>query len=341
MRFRPHPQPQALTFCGFILYFSQKPYCGRPIVLKAYALRFHRSITLLFAIPLIIVIVTGLILSVEPLAQRAKLDNPLSKQDVLGYLAEHDPESRATGLSLRAYEQTLTIAGVGEDGETEIDLRSGEVVEDDNGWSMSEVFRTLRRMHETLLLNLGWLVTASTFAMLAIAALGLILGLPKLRNTLGGWHRVAAWSVLPLVIICPLTGLAIVYGVTFVAPSGGLRSTSATVKQAVEILAEKHDLANLSSLRPRGGRMTARVYTENGLTGYHVTPTGLMQLPRNWPRAIHEGNWSPVLASVLNIIASIAFLGLWTTGLTIWARRRLRLRRRLIDVASGVPKPIA
>jgi uncharacterized iron-regulated membrane protein len=149
------------------------------MVLKAYALRFHRWITLLFAVPLIVVVVTGLILSIEPLAQRAKLDKPLTKQNVLGYLAEHDPEGKSTGLSIRAYEQTLTIAGVGEDGETEIDLRSGEVLEDDGGWSMSEVFRTSRRMHETLLLDMGWLVTASTFAMLGIAALGLLIWLRR------------------------------------------------------------------------------------------------------------------------------------------------------------------
>lgn len=306
-------------------------------MLKAYALRFHRWITLLFAIPLIVVIVTGLILSVEPLAQRAKLDDPLTKEALLGHLARHDPGGRATGLSIRAYEQTLTIAGVGEDGEIEIDLTTGEAAADD-GFPWSEVFRTSRRMHETLLLDMGWLVTASTFAMLGIAALGLLMGLPRLRNTLGGWHNIAAWSVLPLIIISPLTGLAIVYGVTFVARAAGPRPALVTMKQAVEIVAESHDLAKLTSLRPRGGRMTARIHTADGLISYQVTRTGLVQPPRNWPRAIHEGNWSPVLAPVLNILVSIVFVGLWTTGLIIWARRSLRMRRRRINVASSAPK---
>jgi uncharacterized iron-regulated membrane protein len=303
-------------------------------VLKAYALRFHRWITLLFAIPLIVVIVTGLILSFEPLAQQARLDRPLTKLDVLGYLAEHDPEGKATGLSIRAYEQTLTIAGVGEDGETEIDLTSGEVLEDDNRWSMSEVFRTSRRLHDSLLIDMPIVVTVSTFAMLGIAVLGLFMGLPKLRNTLGGWHNVAAWSVLPLVILSPLTGLAIVYGVTFVTPAGGPRPAPVTVKQAVELIADKHDLANLTSLRPRGGRMTARVHTADGLTGYQITPTGLVQPPRNWPRAIHEGNWSPVLAPALNIVVSVVFVGLWFTGLLIWIRRKIRLARRKVQAAG-------
>jgi uncharacterized iron-regulated membrane protein len=305
-------------------------------MIKAYALRFHRWITLLFAIPLIVVIVTGLILSFEPLAQQAALDRPLTKADMLDYLAAHDPQGKATGLSIRAYEHTLTIAGVGEDGETEIDLSTGEVLDDDGGFAWSDVFRTARRLHETLLLDMGWLVTASTYAMLGIAALGLLMGLPRLRNTLGGWHNLAAWGVLPLVVISPLTGLALVYGVTFVTPPSGPRPAPVTVKEAVEWIADRHDLANLTSLRPRGGHMTARVHTADGLTGYQVTKDGLTQSARNWPRAIHEGNWSKTLAPVLNIVVSIIFVGLWTTGLIIWARRNIRLMRRKAEKALAV-----
>ncbi len=303
-------------------------------MVKAYALRFHRWITLLFAVPLIVVIVTGLILSFEPLAQQAALDRPLTRADALGYLAKHDPEGKATGISIRAYEQTFTIAGVGEDGETEIDLTTGEVAEDDGGFAMSNVFRTSRRMHETLLLDMGWLVTASTFAMLAIASLGLLMGLPRLRNTLGGWHNVAAWSTLPLVIISPLTGLAIVYGVTFLPPASGPRPAPVPVKEALERVADSHDLSRLTALRTRGGRMTARVFTDSGLTGFVVTKDGLVEPPRNWPRAIHEGNWSTTIAPWLNIIVSVVFVGLWTTGLIIWARRNLRMRRRRAENAE-------
>ena len=42
--------------------------------------------------------------------------------DVLGWLDRYDPAGKATSLSIRTYEGTLTIAGVGPDGETEIDL---------------------------------------------------------------------------------------------------------------------------------------------------------------------------------------------------------------------------
>jgi hypothetical protein len=55
-------------------------------MLKAYALRFHRWITLIVAIPLLVVIVTGLVLSFEPLAQQSELDQPLTKADLLGMI---------------------------------------------------------------------------------------------------------------------------------------------------------------------------------------------------------------------------------------------------------------
>jgi uncharacterized iron-regulated membrane protein len=321
---------------GHVIW-TDHPCCVADVVmLKAYALRFHRWITLLFAVPLLVVIGTGLILSFEPLAQQARLDRPLTAEAVLGWLGEHDPGGKATGLSVRAYEQTLTIAGVGEDGETEIDLRTGEVEEaGEGGFAWSEVFRTSRRLHETLLLDLGWLVTASTFAMLAIAALGILMGLPRPRNTLGGWHNAAAWGALPLVVLSPLTGLAIVYGVTFLPAQQGPRPPPVTVREAVEkVAAAGHDLGAMTSLRPRGGRMIARIHTGDGLIGFVVTKDGLQTPPRNWPRAIHEGNWSPVIAPALNIIVSVVFVGLWLTGLVIWARRTLRMRRRRAEGAG-------
>ncbi len=297
------------------------------MMLKAYALRFHRWITLLFAIPLLLVIGTGLILSFEPLAQQARLDKPLTKADVLGYLKEHDPQGKATGLSLRTYENSLTIAGVGEDGEVELDLSSGEVMEE-SGFAWSDVIRTARGLHQTLLIDMEWLVIASTFAMLVLATLGLLMGLPKLRNTVGGWHNLAAWITLPLVIISPLTGLAIAYGITLTPPPAGARGERVSIAKAVEIVSDKHDLANMTSLRTRGGRLIARVFIDGSLSNLVVTSAGLEQPPRNWPRAIHEGNWSGFLAPVLNIIVSVVFVGLLFTGLFIWIRRTLRMRRR-------------
>jgi uncharacterized iron-regulated membrane protein len=145
----------------------------------------------------------------------------------------------------------------------------------------------------------------------------------------------AAWFTLPLVILSPLTGLAIVYGVTLTAPSTAPRER-VPIAKAVEMIADKHDLGALTSLRTRGGRLVARLHTAEGLTGYIVTANGLMEQPRNWPRAIHEGNWSPVLAPVLNIIVSLVFMLLLGTGIFIWARRKIRQLRIQHERAAAV-----
>jgi uncharacterized iron-regulated membrane protein len=307
-------------------------------MIKAYALRFHRWLTLLMALPLIAVIATGLVLSFEPVALQSKLEKPLTKADVLGYLKEHDPQGKATGLSLRTYEHGLTLSGVGEEGETDIDLRTGDVMADDAYSVWSDVVSITKNIHRSLMFDLQWLVMASSFSMLVLAALGLLMGLPRLRNTVGGWHNLAAWITLPLVILSPLTGLAIAYGITLTPPPTSERGERIPIVKAVEVLAEKHDLSNLASLRVRGGRMVARIFVDGSLTNFVVTPSGLEATARNWPRAIHEGSWSGVLAPVLNVIVSVVFIGLWMTGLFIWVRRTFFRQRKRVGNSQRKPQ---
>ncbi len=296
-------------------------------MLKSWSLWLHRWTALIFALPLLIVIGTGLVLSFEPFAQQTELEKPLTKADLLGYLATHDPQGKATGLILRRYDEALIITGVGEDGEIEIDLSTGRIMADDGSFAWSDVFTTSRRLHETLLLDLGWLVTASTFAMLGMIFFGLLMGLPRLRNTVGGWHNLAAWTTLPLVILSPLTGLALVYGITFVTPASGPRPAPVAIAQAVEIIAGKHDLNEIIWVRTRGGRLLVRLYGNDGAKVSQITPTGLVTGATNWPRAIHEGNWSQRMAPALNVLVSIVFIGLLFTGLFIWVRRTFFRKR--------------
>jgi uncharacterized iron-regulated membrane protein len=70
----------------------------------------------------------------------------------------------------------------------------------------------------------------------------------------------------------------------------------------------------------------ARIYDGGELRGYAVTADGTKAMPRNWPRLIHEGNWSATIGGTLNAVTSVALLTLLTTGLWIWARRNLRRR---------------
>lgn len=227
---------------------------------------------------------------------------------------------------------------MGEHGEIEIDLRSGEEMTEERAFYWSDIFLTSRRMHETLLLQLRWLVTASTVAMLVLMGLGIAMGWPRFRNTLAGWHSVSAWVTLPLLILSPLTGLAIVMGITLAAPAPrAAPGPRVSMLDAVRAVGARHDLAGLTSIRSRGGRLMARVYDGGELRAVAVTARGLEPLPRNWTRLLHEGNWGGPVGSILNIIVSVVLLGLLGTGLTLWLRRRLRPRRRSRGSAAMAP----
>lgn len=114
-------------------------------------------------------------------------------------------------------------------------------------------------------------------------------------------------------------------GLTFqagAAPASPGRPISLT--DAVGVVAKSRDLAQVTSLGTRGGRMMARIFDDGELRAYAVDADGIGALPRNWPRLIHEGNWSATIASLLNVLTSAVLLGLLSTGLLLWARRKFR-----------------
>ncbi|HEV2157550.1 PepSY domain-containing protein [Bradyrhizobium sp.] len=293
---------------------------------KPLLLTLHRWITLVFALPLLAIIATGLILSFEPLVQVTSIYGPaIDTGHVVELLKRHDPDGKARGLSINAASQRMTLQGAGAPA---IDLATGEPAA--AGASLADLFLWARFTHERLL-GQAWLVTSSTIAMVFLMLLGLLMGLPRLRNTLSGWHKGTAWFALPLILLSPLTGLCLAFGLTFqsgVAPAGG---RPVALPDAVRMVAGAHDLTHVISIGARGGRMMARIYEGGELRAFAISASGITPLPRNWPRLIHEGNWSALIASPLNVITSIALLTLLSTGLLIWARRKLRKPRRRAD----------
>lgn len=295
-------------------------------MLKAWFLRLHRWVALMFALPLLVVIGTAVVLSFEPwLVTAAIKPGTLSADKVSALIAQHDPSGKANRLTHRAYDGTLEI-GRG----TLVDVTSGQAVAGPS--TLAKVMRTARRMHETLLLDLGWLVLASSFVMLLLAAVGVLMGWPRFAHTLGGWHSGSAWVLLPLMVLSPLTGIFLAYGVTFAGPRGPApKEAPLKLAEAVRIVGAKHDLSGLVWLRARRGRMLARIVEGGEWRVYTVSRAGTMPTPRNWPRLLHEGNFAGVWSALMNIVTSVAMLGLLVTGVWIWARRRVRLgaRRRV------------
>ncbi|SFH95790.1 PepSY domain-containing protein [Bradyrhizobium sp. cf659] len=284
----------------------------------------HRWITLVFALPLLAIIATGLILSFEPLVQVSGISGPaIDSGRIVELVKRYDPDGKARGLSINAASQRMTLQGAGAPA---IDLATGEPAAA-AGSSLPDLFLWARVTHERLL-GQAWLVTSSTIAMVSLMVLGILTGLPRLRNTLSGWHKGTAWFALPLILLSPLTGLCMAFGLTFqsgAAPAGG--GGPLALPDAVRMVAASRELSHVVSIGARGGRMMARIYEDGELRAYAVNSSGVTALPRNWPRLIHEGNWSALIASPLNVVTSIALLTLLSTGLLIWARRKLRKPR--------------
>jgi uncharacterized iron-regulated membrane protein len=144
--------------------------------------------------------------------------------------------------------------------------------------------------------------------------------------------------LLPLLILSPLTGLFLAFSVTFTSPPPrpAAGSYPVSLAQAVQIVGVAYDLGQVSWIRPLGGPLVARVDDNGEMRIFTVTRDGLLPAGRNWPRLIHEGNWSRYLAPGVNLVISAALVLLLGTGIWMWARRKLRPRpARARDQAVG------
>lgn len=299
-------------------------------MLKPWFLKFHGWIALAFSAPLAVLCVTGLILGIEPIVQYSAVEpGTLTADEVVKYIKTYDPEGKSKALFHRAYENTLTIDGVGADGEVEIDLVTREPSNTDNGWYWSEIFRTNRRLHEHVSVAGLDLTIASTVVMCIIILLGVLLGLPRIRNNVAGWHKAVAWFGLPFLIISPLTGLFIAWGVTmnFAPGAAPARGKALPLTEAVQVIAKSHDLSNLIWLRERGGRQMVRLWDGMEARSYAVTAEGTQPLARNFSRMIHEGNFLGIWSGMMKVITALAFVLLMLTGLWLFVTKQIRKSR--------------
>jgi len=284
-------------------------------------LKLHRWISLVFALPLLVLILTGLILSFDPIIKdRALPAAMVDANRVVDLIQRYDPEGKARGLAINGATQRMQLMGVAAPA---IDLATGEAATTSD--TVGDLLLWSRRTHEHLL-GQDWLVIGSTIAMVVIMIIGTLMGLPRLRNSLSGWHKGAAWFTLPLLLLSPLTGLLMVFGVTLQGPPPAATKTPIKLTDAVRQVAQSHDLTHLAMIANRGGRMMARLYENGELRAYTFTADGVTALPRNWPRLLHEGNWSTLISGSLNVLTSIVLTGLLGTGVVLWARRKLRRR---------------
>lgn len=308
--------------------------------LQALLLRLHRWIFVVFAIPLAVIIVTSLILSFQPILQTAGIEpGSITLQQIEDHFAKHDPDGKARGLRIDHFEKSLTISGVGEDGAVKIDLKTGGEAAEES-W-VTQLMRWSRPVHEHFVFDLEEItgvpiVLVSTIGMLVGIVIGIFMGWPRLRNSVSGWHKATAWGLLPLLILSPLTGVFMVYRLSFSQPLP--RVQAAPVLETVRMIAQKHDVSGIQSIRARAGRMMAVVSDGGARHVYIAGREGLQVAPSNWPRIFHEGTFLGIWGGVMNVILSLAFILLLATGLWIWAKRTFfRKRRRIRAEPQGVP----
>jgi uncharacterized iron-regulated membrane protein len=300
-------------------------------MLQLWLLRFHRWITLTLSVPLAVLILTGLVLSFEPMVQQNSRAT-LAAETLDAILAKHDPAGAARSLVVRSYAGIVSIGGARRGDATHVDLATNERVASPG--ALADIFTISRRLHETFLLDLGWLVTASTIALLILIAIGIAMGWPRLRNTVSGWHKGIGWYLLPFLILSPLTGLFLAFGLSFAgAPPPSSDARPVPLREAVKLVAKDHDLGQVTWIRSIGPRLLVRLNDGGEMRVFSVTRQGLTATSRNWPRLLHEGNWLGIVSALINVVISIAFVGLLSTGLIIWARRRFRRRQRRPAVA--------
>jgi uncharacterized iron-regulated membrane protein len=305
--------------------------------MKRWYFQVHRWLALVFVAPLAMLVATGLILSFEPVAQRATIKpGSISAETVLGLLQTHDPQGQARGLAYRPYDNSLTLTGAM--GRLTVGLDAPLSATPIPESRLSEPFGASRRLHEHLTVLHLDLTVLSTCAMVAIIALGTLLGWPRLTNTLVGWHKGVAWGLLPLLALSPLTGLCLAWGVTLnVASSPQTRTAPLPLAQAVRVIAEQHDLSDLIWLRERGGQQLARLWDGPEARVFVVTRDGLQPAARNLPRLVHEGNYGGAWSGLVNVLISAAFVTSLATGLWLFGRRERRTyarrRRRVRSLA--------
>lgn len=298
-------------------------------MIQAILLRLHRWIFLTFAIPLAVIIVTGLILSFQPIMQTAGIHpGTVTLAQIEGYLAKHDPDGKARALRIDHFEKTLSVQGDGRGGPVTIDLRTGGAA-NERSW-ISQWISWARPVHEHFVFDLERItgipiVLVSTIGMVFAMVIGMLMGLPRIRNTVAGWHKTTAWFLLPLLVLSPLTGVFMALRITFSDPPG--RSQSAPILDTVRMVAQKHDLSGLQTIRSRGGRQLAMVIDGNSQFTYIAAKDGLKPAPANWPRIFHQGDFFGIWGGVMNVVLSLAFILLLTTGVWIWIRRQVVRRR--------------
>ncbi|WP_028536230.1 PepSY domain-containing protein [Paludibacterium yongneupense] len=283
-------------------------------------LRIHRWLALALAPVFLLILLSGAVLAFKPMVQATQTPAPLSVPALISTLHTIDPHDMARQLSLSGDGKTITLMtrGAGPNGSYDVRTASPRA-------PAFDIFDVALRLHKRLLLGTGAIVQFASYIMVAIIFLGLLLGWPKLRNTLGGWHAGLAWLALPLTLLTPVTALLMILHLGRPSLPPAAPGPAMTVTAAIAAANGQMDLSHLTQARVLRGNVMLSIASPTGTVSAFVPRSGPIVQTRSglgWVRMLHEGTWAGAWSGLINLLSALILTALTVTGILGWWHRR-------------------
>lgn len=300
--------------------------------MRSYLLKAHRWLALLLTPLFLLITLTGMVLALKPVVAdlgAAPYPGTVDVSRLTSMLDQVSAGKQITAVERSSVQGQWVLPGVGE-------YRLADSVQVGTGEdATADFFAWVKDLHKRLLLDAGWLVEWVTYAMVAIMVVGVLLGWPKFRHSLIGWHQWLGVWLLPLAILLPLTG--VLMSLHIGRPDLGLQKGAepTALVQGLQQAAGQYDLSDMISARGFKAGSVLIQMPEQALvvSGTQVTP---VDLSSNLPKQLHEGLWAGWISGVFNILVGGLVMGLTLTGGLNWLRRQRAAKASQVSEGAQV-----
>ncbi|MDR3409836.1 MAG: PepSY domain-containing protein [Formivibrio sp.] len=281
-------------------------------------IKIHRWLALFLAPVFLLILISGAILAFKPIVQSGSAA-ALNVPALITSLNKVDPQGQAGMLSVASDGNSFELRSRGAGPNGTFDVVTAAPVQA-SGFNL---FDFALRLHKSLLIGAGGLVEMATYVMVGLVFSGLLMGRPKLRNTVSGWHAGLGWLGLPLVVITPVTGLLMALHLGMPSlPVYESADQPLPIVRTLEIASQQVDLSHLTQARSfrRGAVMLSTGSATHIVSGSGQLTTST-QGP-GWVRMLHEGTWAGAWSGLFSLLSALSLIGLLATGVWGWWRRR-------------------
>ncbi len=299
----------------------------KPILLKT-----HRYAALILSPILLLIILSGAVLSFKPILA----------PEVGGALASQNLTTLSTIIAAQAEEPSAVRFSM--DGQKiylEFKKNNTQVFDATTGQNMGEagmsnaVFQWFKSLHKSLLVGLGDVVEWVTYAFLAFMIIGFALLMkPRSPKTLMGAHNTLAWVFLPLVLLLPVT--AILMELKVGAPNFKRNYQDAQIvsmTDLIDVVKDHSSMGQLQAIESKKGRFqTIYLQQNNAIQSYKYSQDNTLnpiQAPSYLPKALHEGTWANQYSGYLNLAITLLLVFFVFSGCYSWLRRTLQNRQAM------------